>query len=308
MPSPIVSIIIPTYNREELIGESIQSVLDQTFRDFELIVIDDGSTDGTNDIVRSFSDNRINYIHQKNSGRSSARNRALKIACGSYITFLDSDDLYLPDKLQTQVDFLNAHPEYGMVYTSAYCIDEKGRLLNSLYEATVSGDIYKDIAFYIPVTITLPTVMARREVFDKVGGFDEKMERFEDTDMWRRIAKEFPIGALPYFTCKLRTHKGNTLVGQNPQKIESALDYYINKILVEDNLISLESRKNGASELYYHYALAILTLPSVAIGIRLLLKSISYAKYPLRRFLYVCYSLLLRAPIKKTINLITLKG
>jgi glycosyltransferase involved in cell wall biosynthesis len=296
---PKVSVIIPTYNHKKFISEAIQSVLDQTFRDFELIIIDDGSTDGTANVVNSFSDGRIKYVYQSNCGRSYARNRALNIASGRYITFLDSDDLYLPDKLQLQVDFLDTHPEFGMVYTSAYCMDEAGILLNDSYMATVSGQIYKDIAFYVPVTITLPTVMARREVFDKVGGFDEKMERFEDTDMWRRIAKEYLVGAIPDFTCKLRTHSDNALSGQDPRKIEAAIKFYINKIFSEDSSISLEIRRNGASKLYYHYAIALFSVPARVVGLKLLLISISFDRIPSRRLLYVGYCLLLRRPLRK---------
>lgn len=291
----MVSVIIPTYNREKLISETVQSVLDQTFSDFELIIIDDGSTDGTEDVVNSFLDDRIKYIYQTNSGRSHARNHALNMARGRYITFLDSDDLYLPDKLQLQVDFLDTHPEFGMVYASAYCMDEAGELLSDSYKATVSGQIYKDIAFYVPVTITLPTVMARREVFDKVGGFDEKMDRFEDTDMWRRIAKEFLVGAIPNFTCKLRTHDGNSLAGQDPINIFAAIIFYIDKIFAENNSIDSSELHTGASNLCLFYARAFLTLPStVKLGRKLLVKSIQYKPITVFRLLFLSYYFLLR--------------
>ena len=275
---PIVSVIIPTFNRRKYIGEAIQSVLDQTFRDFEIMVNDDGSTDGTANVVKSFSDDRVKYISQANRGRSNARNHAIGISTGQYIAFLDSDDLYLAGKLELQVAYLDKHPEVGMVYTSAYCMNEEGTLLSDSYRANKSGWIYKDIAFYVPVTITLPTVMIRREVLDRVGGFDEKMERFEDTDMWRRIAKEFPIGAIPDFTCKLRTHGGNALAGQDSRKIEAAVTYYIDKILSEDSSMDLDVRRKGASSLCFFYARALLTMSSsAASGRRLLLKSIGYA-------------------------------
>ena len=294
--NPLVSVIIPTYNRDEFIGETIQSVLDQTFRDFEIIIIDDGSTDGTADVVKTFSDDRVKYIYQENRGRSNARNHGLKKAAGRYIAFLDSDDLYLPGKLELQVVYLCTHFEVGMVYTSAYCINQEGTLLSDSYRANVSGWIYKDIAFYVPVTITLPTVMARREVFDRVGCFDEKMERFEDTDMWRRIAKEFPIGAITDFTCKLRTHKGNALTGQDPRKIEAAVTYYIDKIFSEDGSIDLEIRRKGASGLCLFYARALLTIPStVALGRKLLCKSIRYAPSSIYRLLFLGYYFFWRA-------------
>jgi len=300
-----VSVIIPTYNHKKFISETIQSVLDQTFRDFEIIIIDDGSTDGTADVVKLFSDDRIKYIYQTNCGRSYARNHALNIACGRYITFLDSDDLYLLNKLELQVAFLDAYPEFGMVYTSAYCMDEAGALLSDSYKATVSGQIYKDIAFYVPVTITLPTVMARREVFDKVGGFDEKMERFEDTDMWRRISKCYFIGAISEPTCRLRSHSENSLLAQDPQKIKEALAYYSQKIIKDDKSISLLVRRKGVASLYQHYSQAMMTNPSwERNGIYFLFKSLCYWPFNLRGILfYIHYPYLYR--LRKKLKLMS---
>lgn len=292
---PTVSIIIPTFNREKFIGAAIESILEQTYQDFEIIVVDDGSTDGTADIVKLFPTDKLKYIYQMNHGRSNARNHALKIATGRYITFLDSDDLYLPNKLELQVGYLDTHPDVGMVYTSAYCMDENGNSINHRYDAEVSGWIYQEIAFFRPVTITLPTVMARSEVFDKVGGFDEKMERFEDTDMWRRIAKTFLVDAIPIPTCNLRTHEGNALVGQNPQQIEAAVIYYIDKVFAEDDSINKKILCKGASGLCFFYAKALLTMPKAAAsGYKLMLKSISYAPLTFYRLIFIGYYFVLR--------------
>ncbi|TRZ89739.1 MAG: glycosyltransferase [Methanosarcinales archaeon] len=299
---PLVSVIIPTFNREKFIGDAIRSVLDQTFQDFEVIVVDDGSTDRTAEIVRAFASDKVKYVYHTNRGRSNARNHALGLAAGRYIAFLDSDDLYLPNKLELQVNFLNTHPDVGMVYTSAYCVDENGSLLRDSYLANISGHIYKDIAFYVPVTITLPTVMARREVFEHVGGFDENMERFEDTDMWRRIAKVFTVGAITDFTCKLRTHGDNALAGQDPQQVVAAVMFYINKVFSEDASISLKIRRKGASGLCFFYARALLTIPSaVAFGRKLLLKSIGYAPASIYRLLFLGYYFFWRTYKKITV-------
>lgn len=289
--SPLVSVLIPTFNREKFIGEAIESVLEQTFQDFEIIVVDDGSTDRTAEVIKSFPADKLIYIHQPNRGRSNARNHALSLAKGRYIAFLDSDDLYLPGKLELQVSYLEDHPEAGMVYTSAYCVDEHGISMNHYYLANVSGWIYKQIAFYVPVTITLPTVMVRREVIDKVGVFDEKMERFEDTDIWRRISKCFFIGAISEPTCKLRTHAENSLQGQDPQKIIHALLYYVNKIFKDDKSISILLRHKGAATLYRHYGQAMMTNSSwVRFGRTLLFKSLSYWPFSLSALLlYVFY-------------------
>ncbi|MBN8766981.1 MAG: glycosyltransferase family 2 protein [Thiobacillus sp.] len=258
---PTVSVIIPTYNREKFIGDAIKSVLDQTFQDFEIIVVDDGSTDGTAGVIKEFYSEKIRYIYQSNQGRSQARNHALNLAQGRYIAFLDSDDLYLPEKLGMQVDFMDKHPDYGMIYTSAYCVDENGNSLPHVYEAKASGWIYEDIAFFVPVTITLPTVMARREAFEAVGGFDENMERFEDTDMWRRISKKFRIGAMQTYTCLLRTHHENSLITQNPGKILAAIEYYVAKINREDVDVGWLVRRRGIAKLYVYYGGAMMSVP-----------------------------------------------
>lgn len=258
---PTVSVIIPTYNRAQYIGESIRSVLLQTYADFEIIIVDDGSTDDTPKVIEAISDPRVRYVRQENRGRSQARNHALSLARGRYITFLDSDDLYLPDKIELQVAYLARHPGAGMVYTSAYCINEVGELLAHRYEATASGMIYEQIAFFTPVTITLPTVMTYREVLDRVGGFDENMSRFEDTDMWRRISKSYRIEAMPEFTCRLRTHGDNSLLNQCPEQIALALEYYAKKIIRDDGEIDLEIRKKGLAALYRYYGHALMTIP-----------------------------------------------
>ena len=241
---------------------AVKSVLNQTFQDFEVIVVDDGSTDQTGDVVRALASEKVKYIYQTNRGRSNARNHALGLAKGRYIAFLDSDDLYLPDKLALQVDYMDSHPEIGMVYTSAYCIDENGARTKDEYEATVSGWVYEHIAFFVPITITLPTVMVRKEVLDKVGVFDEAMERFEDTDMWRRISKYYQINALHERTCLLRTHMDNSLTYQDPRRISDALDYYARKIDKEDTDVGIIMRRKGIARLYGYYGAAMMSNPA----------------------------------------------
>lgn len=275
--SPRVSVIIPTYNRAQYILEAIESVLSQDYPNFEVIVVDDGSTDHTAELIGTVNDSRLRYIRQQNQGRSSARNRALAIANGDFITFLDSDDLYLPRKIALQVEYLLKHPETGMIYTSAHCIDDDGNMLQHKYEATVSGMIYEQIAFFQPVTITLPTVMTRRQVLDRIGGFDEKMHRFEDTDMWRRISKSYRIDALPVFSCKLRTHDDNSLRNQNPSQIVDALNYYSQKIAKEDIDINPNIRNWGLARLYRYYGAAMMTVPAmVPTGVTLMRTALKF--------------------------------
>lgn len=280
---PKVSIIIATYNRERFLFEAISSVFAQTYQDFELIIVDDGSTDNTSSMISQFNDARLHYIYQANQGRSHARNAALRLAKGEYITFLDSDDLYLPHKLAIQAAYLDTHAKTGMIYTSAYCIDEDGNLLKHQYDATYSGKIYKQIAFFVPVTITLPTVMLRREILAITGGFDEKMHRFEDTDLWRRISKVTRIDAIHQYTCKLRTHSDNHLLAQEPKHLIHAVHYYAKKIIQEDKrFLSVFELYKGLGGLYYYYASALLAVPGwESYGQKLLNRAYHY--WPLHK-------------------------
>lgn len=252
---PKVSIVIPTYNRSSLLKQALESCLQQTYRDFEIIVADDGSTDDTREAIESLNSDKIKYTYQSNRGRSIARNRAIKSASGEYITFLDSDDLYLPQKLEVEVRALDNNPSYDMVYSSAYNINIDGDLHPYIYQATKSGCIYKDIALYLPLTICLPTVMVRRKVFSKIGMFDERQSRFEDTDMWRRIAREFKVLAIEEPLCKIRYHEGNEM--EHPSKILDALKYYTRKVLREDTLRYGLELRSLAAKLFCHYGLAV---------------------------------------------------
>ncbi|MBB6485564.1 glycosyltransferase family A protein [Rhizobium lusitanum] len=277
---PKVSVIIPTYNRARFIGAALESVLAQTFTDFELVLVDDGSTDETPEVVaRYLDDPRVLYIKQNNRGRSQARNRALAVARGAYIAFLDSDDSYLPEKLAKQVAYLDSKSDVDMIYTSATCVDEAGKpLAVQAYNAREEGDIYNLIAFFQPLTITLPTVMVRRAVMDRVGGFDINMERFEDTDLWRRIAKSHRVGAMPEVTCLLTTHDDNSLASQNPGKILRAIDYYITKVFRDDADRGMPSLRQGASRLCEYYGRALLLAADHrGKGLSLLTRAISYA-------------------------------
>jgi glycosyltransferase involved in cell wall biosynthesis len=268
--SPRVSIIIPTYNRENFIGEAVASALGQDYQEIEVIVVDDGSTDGTEEVLATFHDPRLVCVRQDNAGRSLARNRAIGIARGEYITFLDSDDYYLPSKVGTQAAFLDANPEFGMAYMSAFCVDDDRRDLNMVYHASISGRIYPHIAFYHPHTITLPNVMVRKEILEQIGEFDEAMERFEDIDLWRRIAKKTLIAGIDQIGCHVRTHVGNKLDSLDPERIVSAIDYYAQKIRREDTDIDPLIVGAGIRRLYEFYARAMYTVKTFkAVGSRL---------------------------------------
>ena len=190
--TPKVSVIIPTYNRAHLIGKAIKSVLNQTYQDFEIIVVDDGSTDNTEEIVKSFTDFKIHYIcHKHNRGASSTRDIGIKASRGEYIAFLDSDDEWLPEKLNKQMKiFESESSEVGVVYTRDYYVDEKDKKVKKVHIPRKEGYIYENLLRAEDV-IYISTVLVKNECFKKVGLFDEDLPASEDYDMWFRIAKYY---------------------------------------------------------------------------------------------------------------------
>jgi glycosyltransferase involved in cell wall biosynthesis len=187
---PQVSVIIPTYNRGWIIKEAIDSVLAQDFKDFELIVVDDGSTDNTSEVFASYG-NDIKVLFQKNKGVSAARNRGIAEASGQFIAFLDSDDLWLPQKLSTQVEFFNQVSEAFICQTEEIWIRNGRRVNPKKRHKKASGMIFKPS---LELCLVSPSaVMIRRSLFDRVGRFDETLPACEDYDLWLRISCRFPV-------------------------------------------------------------------------------------------------------------------
>jgi glycosyltransferase involved in cell wall biosynthesis len=190
MEKNFISIVIPTYNRASFLKEAIDSVLSQTYRNFELIVVDDGSTDDTPKLFSSYDD-KIRVITQANQGPSASRNRGIKAAKGDWIAFLDSDDGWKPDKLEKQVQFIKDNPEIKICQTEEIWIRNGKRVNPRKKHEMHSGWIYEEC---LPLCIVSPSsVMIHRGVFEKVGLFDETMLACEDYDLWLRIAPHYPI-------------------------------------------------------------------------------------------------------------------
>ncbi|MGA9176791.1 MAG: glycosyltransferase [Desulfobacterales bacterium] len=187
---PQVSVIIPTYNRAWVMKEAIDSVLAQDYTEFELIVVDDGSTDHTSDVLDSYR-NVIKVLSQKNKGVSAARNRGIAEASGKFIAFLDSDDLWLPQKLTVQIEFFNQTPDALICQTEEVWIRNGLRVNPKKRHKKPSGRIFKPS---LELCLVSPSaVMIHRGLFDRVGGFDETLPACEDYDIWLRISCRFPI-------------------------------------------------------------------------------------------------------------------
>ncbi|MDP2646939.1 MAG: glycosyltransferase [Desulfobacterales bacterium] len=187
---PMVSVIIPTYNRAGMLEDALTSVLAQDFTDYELIVVDDGSTDDTQDILNRYA-GEITCIQQHNQGVSAARNRGMALASGRYTAFLDSDDLWLPGKLSCQVKFFQSNPTALICQTEEIWVRNGVRVNPKKRHKKLSGAIYEpslDLCLVSP-----SAVMAHRDLFKMVGGFDEKLPACEDYDLWLRVSSRCPV-------------------------------------------------------------------------------------------------------------------
>jgi glycosyltransferase involved in cell wall biosynthesis len=210
MAAPSVSIIVPTYNSERYIAETLASVLLQTFTDFEVLVIDDGSTDEQNKIIQDYvsRDSRIKYFYQKNGGVSSARNHGISRARGEYFAFLDSDDVWLPHNLDTKMKALR-NVGFGLAHSDAVVIDENSEPVNQVIRG-IGGNVLDELLLWRGTQIPGPSsVLVKREVMDKVGNFDEALSTAADKDFFIRVAAHFEIERVPEVTWKYRLHANN---------------------------------------------------------------------------------------------------
>jgi glycosyltransferase involved in cell wall biosynthesis len=202
---PAISVIIPTYNYGRFLSEAVDSVLCQTLGDLEVIIVDDGSTDNTPDVVRPYlSDNRVRYIRQENRGPSAARNRGIRKAKGEFIALLDADDVWLPSKIEKQLQLIRKSADVGLVYCLAENVDEKGEELPHVPMPHMEQATYKDLLYF---PLTLPScVLTRKRIFDEVGLFDETLTAVEDTNMWIRILRHYKSAYVNEILVKIRKH------------------------------------------------------------------------------------------------------
>ncbi|PYS49191.1 MAG: family 2 glycosyl transferase [Acidobacteria bacterium] len=206
MDTPLVSVIIPTYNYAHFLSEAIQSVCDQTFRDFEIIVVDGGSTDNTREVVDRFG-SRVRYIYQENLGPIVARNTGIEAARGEYLAFLDADDYWLPQKLERQVALMNERPQVALVYSTIYQFESKSGAIVGEYPVSKcrQGHVLRDL--YLSCFVPSPTPMVRKSVLTEVGCFDESIRYgSEDWELWMRVAARYELAFVPEPLAMYRYH------------------------------------------------------------------------------------------------------
>lgn len=225
----MVSVIIPTYNRAGLLSRAVRSVLNQTFKDFELIIVDDGSVDNTKDVVREFrnDDDRIKYVWQKNSGTpAGSLNSGIKLAKGEYIAFLDDDDEWLPQKLEKQLAlFLNPKTSnLGIVGCGAFII--RGSTVKT-YQFPKTNNILKSL-LEKSVFLSCSSNLIKRNIFNKVGLFDESFKLFFARDMWLKICREYDFDFTEEPLYKYYIHESN-LSRKDPLKEAAEIERLVKK-------------------------------------------------------------------------------
>lgn len=221
---PQVSVIVPLYNSATYIAGTIQSALAQTYRRLEIILVDDGSTDRTAEIVSDYVGPGVRYIYQENRGISAARNAGLRAARGKYIALLDHDDLWFGDKIGRQVALLESRPQVGLVYSDCEIVDAEGRALRTYWDdrtAPKRGHVLADLlaANFVPC----PTAVMRMSALRKVGGFSPVFRHAEEYDLFVRIAEHYPLDYVEAPLAHYRVHADSCTAGNMARLLEEEL-------------------------------------------------------------------------------------
>lgn len=263
MSVPLVSVIIPAYNASATIVATLESVLKQSFEGFEIIVVDDGSTDDTADVVKSLQDHRIRYIYQENAERAAARNRGIVEARGQYLAFLDADDLWMDQKLEKQLFVFKDNPSVSLVYSDLIYFDaltgediiQYGQKLFKLYRGSVLPQLLK-VCF-----IQSPTPLIKRTVLEKMEWFDPSLPPTEDWDLWLRIAARSFIDYVPEPLARYRFHDYLDNWRRSPDSMLAKTLRIYSKL---SNMHPAECRHwkssfaRGCALAYYKYGLALM--------------------------------------------------
>ncbi|HSA05956.1 MAG TPA: glycosyltransferase [Candidatus Gastranaerophilales bacterium] len=231
----MISIIIPAYNAENYIKNAINSVLNQTYQNFEIIIINDGSTDNTENVIKQFDDTRIKYFYQENQGVSSARNKGIELSQGEYIAFLDADDLWLPEKLQLQLDFLKKNPEISLVYSNLELIEEStGIKFIKTYDNFKNQKTLIKTLVLTPFNSPIPcSILLKKDVLLKAGLFDSNLSFGEDLELCIRIALISNLYCIQKPLAIMIRPKNSATRTMSPFKILQNNIYILNKFFNE---------------------------------------------------------------------------
>lgn len=219
--NPRISTILSVYNGEKYLKEALKSILDQTFKDFELIVINDGSTDQTGAVIDSFTDSRIIKIkNDRNLGLVASLNKGLEVARGEFIARMDADDISMPERFTKQVEFLEKNREVGVLGTFMRQVDVKGGFISLFQPPVAHREIL--IKMLTGTAIAHATVMIRKEIIDKAGGYDENFPHVEDTELWSRLIFKTKFANLPEALYVRRIHRNSVMSAHAKLQLEKS--------------------------------------------------------------------------------------
>jgi len=273
---PLISVIIPAYNAQKTILETVESVLQQTFVDFEVIIVDDGSQDSTLKIVSDITDSRLKVLSYPNAGACVSRNRGFAQAKGEFIAFLDADDLWTPDKLEAQLAALQANPQAAVAYSWTNCIDEASQFLRRGNHLSINGDVYAELLLS-DVLENGSNPLIRREALAAVGGFDESLTGVEDWDLYLRLAVNYKFVAVPSPQVLYRISTNSR--SSQMLRVESASLQVIDKAFAEAPAALQHLKKYSLANLYSYLTFkAVEGLPQRQQGLtaaRFLLKAVA---------------------------------
>jgi len=257
---PRVSVVITSYNRAQFLPECLESVLSQTFRDFEVLVIDDGSTDNTPDLMRSYGP-PVRYIRQMNQGVVAAYNKGIELASGEYVAFLDSDDAFMPYALQMGVEIFDKHPEVGLSHGQAYLVDNEGNMIGLKIPYRSKGSFVRSgkeeiKSLIMGNYITGSTTMVRRRCFGVVGLFDNTFcYGSEDFEMWIRLTKKHDVAYIDKPLAKYRVHAQSISARRNPEEVQWTHTLILESVFNDTELG--ETYRPLRAKAYYHLYLRL---------------------------------------------------
>jgi len=278
-----VSIIIPTYNYGHFLVKCIDSVLNQTYSNIEIILVDDGSTDNTNEIIHTKYKNKVKYIYQENKGASVARNKGIDIARGEYLSFLDADDFFIPTSIEDRLNILQNNKEIGWVYSKWQYVDTEGNIIEKAsqnasfaYNKRLRGNIF--INMLSGTLINTSAVLIKRSCVEDAGGFDERLPAFQDYDFWLRVSHRHLVEYLDKVTVYMTVHRRSISSTQPPyparaiinKKIEKNYGDYLDELGIrwrqikaaEHNYLGgISLRKNQINSALEHFRASVIQYP-----------------------------------------------
>lgn len=253
----LISIIMPTYNREVFLPVAIESVIAQSYKELELIIVDDGSTDNSRELINAYAekDSRIKYLYQENQRQSVARNYALSIAKGEFICFLDSDNYWPLDKLEKSIKAFEQYPAADIIYGDCVTIDEDGNELHRhnmrRYSGWIAALLLKDNF------VSMNTTMTRRKCFDELGGMSGKRRVADDYDLWLKFSTRFCFQYIPEFLAYYRVME-NQISSNKKLRFETNEKIILDFLAAYPNAVNEQEKKDGLTAFYTrkarHYA------------------------------------------------------